>query len=217
MRENVVLLLGRVREAIQLIVRSITELGLAVELSCPTDGEIRRVRTWSHALCKVADEGLADTRLDLLPVERAVLLKLCETTTMQQSVVANRGTLSESDPNFFEDVNRLDRVFYVEMPEAMRRLEAAIGLPLSDDAWVIDQIGEQRKRHVTISDVAKFAHLEASSMTCYVKAWGEPVVTKSGRRKAQYDLEVIRSILKSQFPDAKPIDWQKLESAAKSV
>lgn len=141
MRENVVLLLGRIREAVQLIARSISVLEPAVELSCPTETEIRQVQFWSMALCKVANEGLESDSLDLSHVERAALVRLQEATMIMRSVVASRGILSECDPNFVREVDLIDRVLWVEMPEAIRRLEGSSKLPESDRfAWAIDQI-----------------------------------------------------------------------------
>ncbi len=68
---------------------------------------------------------------------------------------------------------------------------------------------------VTIKQVAELlAHLQPSSMTSYVKEWGDPVVPQSGTRSAQFDLSQVRPILKRQFPLAKEADWQKVEASA---
>lgn len=68
---------------------------------------------------------------------------------------------------------------------------------------------------VTIKEVAELlAHLQPSSMTNYIKEWGDPVIQQSGTRPAQFDLAKIRPTLKRQFSHASEADWSKLEASA---
>lgn len=60
---------------------------------------------------------------------------------------------------------------------------------------------------VSIEDVAKLVHLEPTSMTRYVKQWPSPRVSHRGRRKAIWDLELLRPVLQEQFPH---VDWDAI-------
>lgn len=75
------------------------------------------------------------------------------------------------------------------------------------------------RKLVTIQQVAKrLFHIGASSMTPYVREWGDPVIQHSGRVLAKYDLEVIRPTLERQLKKRKQVvtdnEWKALEADA---
>ena len=71
---------------------------------------------------------------------------------------------------------------------------------------------ETRTLTFTVKDIAnaKIANLEPGSLTDYIKAWGEPVTPKSGRREGTFNLMKALPILKRQFPDTDDDDWNAL-------
>ena len=68
---------------------------------------------------------------------------------------------------------------------------------------------------VTIADVSRIVGLEPKSMTRYVKEWGKPVATNSGRTSKKFNLDTILPILKRQFPKINNSEWNNLKQLSK--
>lgn len=106
---------------------------------------------------------------------------------------------------------------FSEVFQYLRRLRQEISNPSNGQSGKKPKSGSNAGMScqlVTIQQVATIVHLESKSMTKYVRDWGEPAVLHSGQRPAKYDLTVIRTTLKTQFPKTNDDAWNRLETSA---
>ncbi len=202
MRENVIAWLARLQVGIQLVCRSQTFARHASELGCSTESEVEYVRGFCRMVRQVIDEELCDIEEGLTEVERASVMSLGDSarSLAESETVEWTGPGCEAEM-FVYAADRLHRVFDVEMPAAIQRLE-------TETTTSVDA-------HVKLDDLALL--VRTSKKTLERKyADGklcEPDVEGGGGKPHLWKYQRIRPHLEREFARILPEQWPGVEFA----